>query len=156
MIPWHVMSLSIWCLLCVSCAARQYRVLPNPPPAEEILQTAKTLLKTPYVYGGSTPESFDCAGFTQYVFKQHNIDLPRTTSRQARRGKKIKIKNLQAGDLVFFHTRGVFPRATHVGIYDRKGTFIHAGTSPPAGVRIDSLDNPYYLKRALFGRRVIY
>lgn len=144
-------------LLCFSsgCAPHVYVKHQYGVPPAEIVQTAESLLGSPYLYGGTSPQGFDCSGLLMYVFDKHSIPIPRTTSKQAHIGKKVKKENLKKGDLVFFHTKGIFAASTHSGIYIGRDKFIHAGTSHPAEVRIDSLDNPYYKKHFLFGRRIL-
>ena len=119
-----------------------------------LIETAVAYKGVPYTYGGSTPEGFDCSGFLFFVFNRHGISLSRTVAMQSRSGRKVTKSHLKPGDIVFFHTRGIFTRPTHAGLYIGNGNFIHAGSLPPAYVRIDSLDNPYYKRRFLFGRKV--
>ncbi len=95
-----------------------------------------------YVYGGSNPSAgFDCSGFTQWVYGQFGISLPRTSYAQWNVGTHVAYDNLQPGDLVFFTTEGVF--ANHVGIYMGNGDFISAAT-PSQGVVVQSLSMPYF------------
>ena len=75
--------------------------------ANEVIAYAKTLLGKPYVWGAQGPNSFDCSGFTYYVFKNKaGIVLPRTSSAQSKYGTYVSKSNLKAGDLVFFDTNG--------------------------------------------------
>ncbi len=105
----------------------------------------------PYRYGGTTAKGFDCSGFTQKIFKEYfHYPLPRTTKAMMKTGKKITKKQLQAGDLVFFHPSR---RYYHVGIYVGNGAFIHASTSK--GVIKSLLTNPYWKKKYIFSRRVL-
>jgi len=116
--------------------------------ASNIISTAKKYLGVPYVYGGSTPNGFDCSGFIQYVFKQHGISLPRTVAQMWNYGKSVS--SLQVGDLVFFNTSG--SGVSHAGIYIGNNQFIHAGSS--TGVTIASLDNSYWKPRYFGAKRV--
>ena len=80
---------------------------------------------TPYVYGGTTPSGFDCSGFTQYVFGQIGINLPRTAEQQ--RQFATPVSTPQPGDLVFFGAP-----AYHLGIYAGNGMMWdspHTGSS---------------------------
>jgi cell wall-associated NlpC family hydrolase len=119
-------------------------VLQGGKPAttgQKIVDTAKQYLGVPYVWGGSTPSGFDCSGLTQYVFRAHGINLPRTTKEQWTVGKSISKSQLEIGDLVFFantYTSGI----SHVGIYVGDNQFIHASSSK--GVIISSLSNTYW------------
>jgi peptidoglycan DL-endopeptidase CwlO len=90
-----------------------------------VLGIAAGLAGTPYVYGGTTPSGFDCSGFTQYVFGQIGINLPRTAEQQRQFATPVSVP--QPGDLVFF---GV--PAYHLGIYAGNGMMWdspHTGSS---------------------------
>lgn len=86
-----------------------------------IVAYAKNFLGVPYVHGGSTPEGFDCSGFTKYVFANFGITLNRTASGQSKQGASVSYSELLPGDLVFYGNP-----AYHVGIYVGNGQFIHA------------------------------
>lgn len=87
-----------------------------------IIAYAKTFLGTPYAWGANGPNTFDCSGFTKYVYAHFGIGLGRTTYDQITQGKYVSRENLQAGDLVFFGTGSPH----HVGIYMGNGSYIHA------------------------------
>ncbi|MDI3328086.1 MAG: NlpC/P60 family protein [Alicyclobacillaceae bacterium] len=114
----------------------------------EIVSTARKYVGTPYVWGGTTPSGFDCSGFVQYVFAQHGINLPRTSSEMYEMGTPVS--DPQAGDLVFFSTYE--PGVSHVGIYLGNGQFISSTSS--SGVQIVSMDNPYWASRYIGARRI--
>ncbi len=102
-----------------------------------LLQTARTYLGTPYLWGGKTKQGIDCSGFTQMVFKQSGFDLPRDSYQQAEVGKKITLENAQPGDVAFFQRKAEGEgKVVHVGIYLGKGKIIHADGQ----VRINQLD----------------
>lgn len=88
------------------------------------LVTAKKHLGVPYVWGGTTPKGFDCSGFTQYVYKEQGINLPRVAADQSRVGTTVSLNQIKAGDLLFFSMKG--KEIDHVGIYSGIGTFIHS------------------------------
>lgn len=120
--------------------------------AQQIIDNAKKLLGTPYVWGGTTPSGFDCSGFVQYVFRQSGISLPRTTTEQCKVGTYVSKSDLQPGDLVFLqntYREGV----SHVGIYIGDGKMIHASSSK--GVVTSSLSTSYYTQHYHSARRVI-
>ena len=105
-----------------------------------IVDYAYKFLGTPYVYGATGPNSFDCSGFTQYVFKNAaGINLSRTTYTQINEGVPVSRENLQPGDLIFTH-------AGHVGIYVGNNQFIHA---PRTGdvVKVSSVYKFYAARR---------
>lgn len=86
-----------------------------------VVAYASNFLGTPYQYGGNGPSTFDCSGFTCYVFRHFGIGLPRTAAGQQGVGVAVSSANLQPGDLVFFGSP-----AHHVGIYVGNGCYIHA------------------------------
>ncbi|MFE7130687.1 NlpC/P60 family protein [Streptomyces sp. NPDC057638] len=91
---------------------------------------------TPYVYGASGPNSFDCSGFTSWAFAQANVSIPRTSQAQANIGQRIyQQSDLKQGDLVFFYND-----LHHVGFYAGNGQILH---SPRTGavVRYESINN---------------
>ena len=127
----------------------------NPPVSGKgstVIETAKKYLGAKYVYGASGPNSFDCSGFTSYVFKLHGVSLSRTAKGQYSNGTAVSRANLQPGDLVMFG-----PSASginHVGIYIGGGKIIHA-ENPSSGVTIDTINSGYYNKNYVGARRVI-
>jgi len=118
----------------------------------EIMNEIMGWLGTPYSFGGSTRKGIDCSSFTQQIYRSiAKIMLPRTARSQIGCGDRISRKNLQFGDLIFFHTRKrVF--VSHVGIYLGDDLFAHA--SSRYGVYIGSLKSTYYNKRFIEGRRL--
>lgn len=122
-------------------------VVANPDYRDEIIITAKKHLGTPYVWAGSAPGGFDCSGFTSYVLKQNGKSLPRRAVDQHTSAQKVKEKNAQKGDLVFFDNGSGI---SHVGIVvSEKGeplTMIHSASSK--GVIItDVTKSEYWTKR---------
>ena len=97
---------------------------------EQILTIARKQLGDPYRAGGAGPDSFDCGGFTQFVFKRAlGMDIARTSWGQYDQVQRVKTKEALPGDLVFFFEGG----AHHVGIYLGDGQMIDA---PQPGKRI--------------------
>jgi cell wall-associated NlpC family hydrolase len=89
---------------------------------------AMRFVGTPYVWGGTTPQGFDCSGFAQYVYRQLGINLPRTSEEQATVGTPVpNLANAQPGDLLFFAgSDGTSSSPGHVGIYVGNGQMIDA------------------------------
>ena len=117
---------------------------------------AKGFLGTPYKYATNGPKSFDCSGFTSYVFKNFGIVLPRSSKDQATAGEKVLKKDLQLGDLVFFDTVGkIDGKITHVGMYIGDSKFIHASSGSKAKKVVTSAINEgYYKDRFVTARRI--
>jgi cell wall-associated NlpC family hydrolase len=134
--------------LLMGCGGKRGR---TSPLAADIINTAQMYIGVPYVYGGKSPKGFDCSGLIWYVYRQHGIELPVSSSKQASAGYKISKKEMRPGDLVFFQSRG---RVNHVGLYIGDGMMIHA---PGSGkkVRKANLSDDYYQKTFATVRRVI-
>lgn len=96
----------------------------------DIVAYAKKFIGTPYVHGGSSPDGFDCSGFTQYVYAHFGGYLSRTVAGQFNCGTFVEKSELNLGDLVFFQASS---RISHVGIYVGGGSFIH---SPQPGEKV--------------------
>lgn len=122
-----------------------------------IVATALKYKGTRYKYGGTTKKGMDCSGLVYTAFKAHQIQLPRVSYEQAKRGKKISKSSVRKGDLLFFKTNKNKKRINHVGLVvtSKKGviTFIHSTTS--RGVLISSLDERYWKSAFAEARRVL-
>ena len=122
----------------------------------EIEKKAKSFLGTRYVWGATGPSKFDCSGFTQWVYRDAGIAIPRVSRDQAKVGNYVSYENLRRGDMVFFdtkkHPQG---KVTHVGIYLGNHNFIHASSAAKKVVIFNFDEKPYYKERFLWGRRVI-
>jgi len=126
----------------------------SPLDKQKLLEDAKYFKGGKYVWGGTTPKGFDCSGYVQYLYKKHNINLPRTAWAQSKKGLTVKKGDLQKGDLLFFLTdkkRGI--PVTHVGIYIGNGNFIHAA-SKKKGIIISSITHGSYAKCFVAAKRV--
>ncbi|MDO0912382.1 NlpC/P60 family protein [Streptomyces sp. DT2A-34] len=95
---------------------------------------AHTKIGSPYVWGATGPDAFDCSGLTQAAYRSAGISLPRTTYAQIDAGRRVSRAELLPGDLVFFYS-GI----SHVGLYIGNGQMIHA-PNPSAPVRVAPLD----------------
>ncbi|MGW6738774.1 NlpC/P60 family protein [Streptomyces sp. NPDC055013] len=106
---------------------------PNARAASAI-SYAYSKLGSPYVWGATGPNAFDCSGLTQAAYRSAGLSLPRTTYAQIDAGRRVSRSELLPGDLVFFYS-GI----SHVGLYIGNGQMIHA-PNPSAPVRVAPLD----------------
>jgi hypothetical protein len=117
---------------------------------QKIIDYAKKQIGTPYVWAGNSPPGFDCSGFTCYVMKEFGKELPRRAVDQHENSKKIKEKNAQKGDLIFFDNGSGI---SHVGmIVSEKGkplVMIHASSSK--GVILTELEKSDYWMKRIYG-----
>jgi len=119
-----------------------------------IVQTATTQIGRPYRSGGNSPQrGFDCSGLIFWAYGQHGIQVPRTTTEQARAGKSIPRSGLMPGDIVVFRERSG-SNQLHTGIYIGKNNFIHSPNSR-SSVRIDSLNASHWRRTFVSGRRIV-
>lgn len=126
------------------------------PEAEELVDFANDLLGTPYIYGGTTPEGFDCSGYIYYVFSAFNYEMERSSSTQSTQGTEIAVDSVVPGDLLFFTgTDPEIREVGHVGIVisapDQPVSFIHSSSN--GGVKISELEG-YYTTRLMFAKRM--
>ena len=122
-------------------------------PGDEIIAYAEQFIGRPYVWGGNGPNSFDCSGYTRYVFDHFGYYIDRRASHQATNGVAVSKDELQPGDLVFFHTFSSDVYITHVGIYAGGGRFLHASSSQ--GITYSDLNSSYYSNAYVCARRII-
>lgn len=90
--------------------------IPASAVGNAVIEIAARYVGVPYVYGGTTPDGFDCSGFTSYVYAQLGITLPRTSSDQRYAGVEVSRDQAQPGDLVW--------SPGHIGIYAGDGMMI--------------------------------
>lgn len=102
--------------------------------AARAVSYAYKALGSPYVWGATGPNAFDCSGLTQAAYRAAGVSLPRTTYAQIDAGRRVGRSELQPGDLVFFYS-GI----SHVGLYVGNGQMIHA-PNPSAPVRLAPID----------------
>lgn len=119
----------------------------------EIVAYAKQFLGRPYVYGANGPNSFDCSGFTKYIYAHFGYSIYRTASSQLSNGVSVSRTRMEPGDLVFFRNN-TSKAASHVGIYVGNGQFIHASSTGDV-VKISDLSSGYYCNILVGVRRII-
>ncbi len=125
----------------------------NAKKSTKITSLAKKKLGRRYVWGATGQKNtFDCSGFTTYVYKKNGINLPRRAIAQSKYGKYVPRDKLQKGDLIFFDTSKTRKGyVNHVGIYLGNGKFIHA-SSAKKKVVVSKLSN-FYAQRYKGARR---
>lgn len=118
----------------------------NPDVRQSVIEHALQVMGTPYKYGGASAQGFDCSGLVYYSYQQAGLQLPRTARHQFDSSRKISLREMQAGDLIFFHISARKP--DHVGIYLGDNRFIHA---PSTGSKVSTsrLDEQYWEKRVI-------
>ena len=119
-------------------------------PGTQALDVARTMLGTPYRYGGTDPKGFDCSGLVRYAFSQSGVELPRTSREIFRASQRIDPQKIEPGDLVFFTLSA--NKISHVGIYAGQSRFIHSPSSGK-GVSYASMANPYWQRRLIAAGR---
>jgi cell wall-associated NlpC family hydrolase len=116
----------------------------------DAVQHALGMVGTPYLFGGSTSQGFDCSGLVQYSYARAGMDLPRTMEGLWASSRPVSTRKVRPGDLLFFHQEG--KRNSHIGIYVGNDRFVHA---PSTGkqVSIASLANRYWRQHFSVARR---
>lgn len=117
----------------------------------KVIQYAYKFLGKPYIWAAEGPSSFDCSGYTSYIYRKFGYELPHYTGYQVEMGEEVPKDKLKTGDLIFFNTTGA---NSHVGIYMGNGNFIHA-SSGKGSVTVSSLSNSYYSSRFSEARRIV-
>ena len=123
----------------------------------DILKEAEKHLGKKYVHGTHGPNTFDCSGFSHYVYKQFGYKISPGSRTQYTQGVKVDRKDARKGDLIFFTSRSSGNNVGHVGIIwdvdKATGTikFIHASLK---GVRISEVEG-YYERRFVGIKRII-
>lgn len=105
---------------------------------KRVVNIARQYLGTPYVWGGASPQGFDCSGLVQYVYNQLGIHLPHLSSAQAQDGRRIPVQDAQPGDLIAYDNSSRNVGADHIAIYIGNGLMIEA-PHPGADVRISKV-----------------
>jgi len=140
------------------CWARAYDVMDfeewtrtREATQQALIATARRFLGTPYLWGGASAKHFDCSGFTQFVYRQSGIVLPRNAREQIHTGEEIPydFDRMQPGDLIFYGTPATAKKkmvVAHVAMYLGDKKIIHSSQL----VRINSLtpDGEDYYERS--------
>lgn len=157
-----------------STSTRQPAERPRPPPpplrlpavppsnisgnAADVVRSALGVLGTPYVWGGSASNGFDCSGLVQWAYGQHGIRVPRMSRDQANAGSLVTPvpEALLPGDILVFAAQpggGV----THVGLYVGDQTFIHSSNDGVTLSRLEAQDpdGAWWVSRWVGARRIV-
>lgn len=133
------------------------RELKKLSKADDVINTALTFSGTRYKFGGTTKKGMDCSGLLYVSFGEHDVQLPRVSYQMAQKGKKVKIKNVKKGDLLFFKTSKRGKKINHVGmvvsIKNNEIKFIHASSS--RGVTVSSLREGFWNSAFVKATRVL-
>lgn len=119
-------------------------------PSQQIVEFAKTLMGTPYLYASADPaKGFDCSGFITYVFNHFNFKVPRSSVEFTNRGHEVPVQLAQPGDLILFTGTDSTVRVVgHMGIVIENNSagelqFIHSSSGKANGVTISPLKGYY-------------
>ncbi len=126
--------------------------------AASVVQTAIDVMGTPYQWGGTDENGFDCSGLIQYAYAESGVILPRVSRDQTRTGSRVnaRVADLRPGDILGFSVERS-SRITHVGLYIGDGQFIHSSSR---GVSISSListdpNSRWWQSRWVVARRIL-
>lgn len=134
------------------------RVQVNDSIAEVLIDRAKGFIGCHYRPGGTGPHSFDCSGFTSFIYRMYGKELTHSSRAQYGEGEHVETQDLKPGDLVFFAGRRGGKNINHVGIVtevlpDGRFRFIHATFKK--GITIDLSSDDYYARRYVGACRVL-
>lgn len=136
---------------------------PSPPPAAEpepepepasgadVAALALGYLGVPYVWGGATPDGWDCSGCVRWLYAQVGVALPRTTWAQIGAGEPVPYGAILPGDLLFWNTEG--PSPGHVSLALGGGRMLHA-LNEQVGTIVGTMGGSYWSGRFVGARRV--
>lgn len=116
----------------------------------QAIQASNAVLGTPYKYGGTTIDGFDCSGFVNYIFNSVGIQMDRKSSLMYFEQDTTKVTQPVPGDLVFFKNTFI-PTISHMGIYIGNNEFIHAGSK---GITISNVQEKYWAERFVAYKRI--
>lgn len=127
--------------------------------ADSLINLSYNYLGRPYVYGAAGPKTFDCSGFTLFLYKKFGYHLHRSAKGQLKDGRPVvgDISQLQKGDLIFF-TDKKNTRVGHVGLFielDRENKSFKMIHAAKKGIMITTCSETYYKTRFCGARRLL-
>ena len=127
------------------------------PTADKVVDSALQFTGVKYRFGGSTKKGMDCSGLVFVALQMNDIVFPRVSYQMANEGKRIRLADVQKGDLLFFKTRNKGKNINHVGlivaIEEDEIKFIHSTTS--RGVIVSSLREGYWNSAFVKATRIL-
>lgn len=159
----HRLSMFFIFLVFLACTASQDLAVERPKSdtknktsIDRLVDLSRSFKHLPYKYGGDSPrKGFDCSGLTQYLYKDIDIILPHSAKMQAKKGRKIKLKDAKVGDLVFFKNK---KKISHVAMIYKleKDEIIIVHSTSSRGVVIEVLNkSTYWMDRFSFIKRIL-
>lgn len=127
---------------------------PRRMSVPDLIEFSKRFLGLPYTWGGTSSYGYDCSGFTQMLYRQRGVLLPRDAAPQAAWSgfAPVARQDLAPGDLLFF---GASPaKITHTGMYIGEGKFINATPYLRPVVQICDLSDPHWARLLVASRRL--
>jgi cell wall-associated NlpC family hydrolase len=120
--------------------------------AGEFVQTIKKFEGTIFIMGGLSRWGIDSSGLVYVCSRINGVDIPRNLQHMEKSGTNVSIKEIKAGDILFFSTDSTKKDVSDVGVYTGNNQFIHSSTSK--GVISDSLDDTYFKGRIFSIKRI--
>ena len=125
--------------------------------ADKVIESAMAFSGVRYKYGGTTRKGMDCSGLIYVALQENDIAFPRVSYQMANEGKRVRINDVQKGDLLFFKTRKNSKRINHVGLVvaidDNEIKFIHSSSS--RGVIVSSLREGFWNSAFIKATRIL-
>ena len=127
-----------------------------PIGALDVVAEARSVMGTPYRWGGADANGFDCSGLIQFAYRTVGIALPRRSVDQARHGRSVPLEvgSLAPGDLLAFGSGPGGP-VTHIGLYVGGGRFIHSASGGVVESDLDAIGSRWWLDRWVGARRLL-
>jgi cell wall-associated NlpC family hydrolase len=152
--------LFVFSLILFGCGASKTGVSKSSKPiskADKIVANALNYEGVKYKYGGTTKRGMDCSGVIYVAFGEESFQLSRVSREMAKQGKKISLRRVAKGDLLFFKTRKSYKNINHVGLVvsniNGQIRFIHSTTSK--GVIVSLLSQKYWSKAFVKATKIL-